>query len=229
MSDIEEVSDDEFIVDKSKKINLSSKSRKYDDDEDDDEDDDDEHYGENDDKDEEADDDYYDEEDDYENESNDDDDNEEFEDDDINTDNKSTAYEEEEEDDDYMINTLRKFDDHVRTNYIENMHRECIQPNYQEINTLSQVIRDANTGNIIDKNHRTLPILTKYERTKILGLRTTELNDGAPAFIKVPPTIIDNYTIAQMELSEKVLPFIIKRPLPNGNVEYWKLEDLQII
>ena len=40
---------------------------------------------------------------------------------------------------------------------------------------------------------------------------------------------IDNYNIAEQEIREKKLPFIIKRPMPNGGCEYWKLEDLQII
>ena len=32
-----------------------------------------------------------------------------------------------------------------------------------------------------------------------------------------------------MELQEKKLPFIIKRPISNNKFEYWKLEDLEII
>ena len=31
------------------------------------------------------------------------------------------------------------------------------------------------------------------------------------------------------ELEEKKIPFIIKRPLPNGGCEYWKLADLEIL
>ena len=38
-----------------------------------------------------------------------------------------------------------------------------------------------------------------------------------------------NYSIAKKELEKKILPFIIKRPLPNGECEYWKLKDLEII
>ena len=32
-----------------------------------------------------------------------------------------------------------------------------------------------------------------------------------------------------MELNEKKIPFIIRRPLPNNSSEYWKLQDLEII
>jgi hypothetical protein len=31
------------------------------------------------------------------------------------------------------------------------------------------------------------------------------------------------------ELEEKKMPFIIKRPMPNGGCEYWKLSDLEIL
>ena len=100
--------------------------------------------------------------------------------------------------------------------------------NYSEILTLSKIVKDED-GNIIDLFHKTSPILTKYEKTRILGLRTKQLNDGAPPLIKLSENIIDSYLIAEMELKEKKIPFIIQRPLPNGNSEYWALEDLEIL
>jgi hypothetical protein len=32
-----------------------------------------------------------------------------------------------------------------------------------------------------------------------------------------------------MELQKKKIPFIIKRPLPNGSNEYWKVSDLKML
>ena len=32
-----------------------------------------------------------------------------------------------------------------------------------------------------------------------------------------------------MELAQKVLPFIVSRPLPNNTYEYWKLQDLELL
>ena len=63
-------------------------------------------------------------------------------------------------------------------------------------------------------------------------MRTKQLHDGAEPYIKLPVTpvpIIDGYVIAQRELEEKKLPFIIRRPLPNGGTEYWYLQDLEIL
>ena len=45
----------------------------------------------------------------------------------------------------------------------------------------------------------------------------------------VPETIIDGYVIAELELKEKKIPFIIRRPIPGGGCEYWHLKDLEII
>jgi len=125
-------------------------------------------------------------------------------------------------------NYLQKFDKELTNNYILNNHQEDLAQNYSEILTLSKIVKDED-GNIVDLFHKTNPILTKYEKTRILGLRTKQLNDGAPPLIKLSENIIDSYLIAEMELKEKKIPYIIQRPLPNGNSEYWALEDLEIL
>jgi DNA-directed RNA polymerase I, II, and III subunit RPABC2 len=100
--------------------------------------------------------------------------------------------------------------------------------NYDEISAMSNVIRDKD-NNIIDKLHQTLPYLTKYERARVLGQRAKQINSGAKAFVKVPENIIDGYLIAELELAQKRIPFIIRRPIPGGACEYWRLKDLEII
>jgi len=129
------------------------------------------------------------------------------------------------EDDDDI---LQKFDNETKKMYIASHHPECLSFNHEETDTLSRVVRDEN-GRIIDPYHKTLPFLTKYEKTRILGIRTKQLNEGAKPYIDVNPTIIDGYIIAQLELEHKRLPFIIRRPIPNGGSELWKLQDLEII
>ena len=71
--------------------------------------------------------------------------------------------------------------------------------------------------------------MTRYEKAKILGLRAKQINSGGEPFIEVEPNIIDGITIAEMELKNKKIPFIIRRPLPNGHSEYWKVKDLEIL
>ena len=73
------------------------------------------------------------------------------------------------------------------------------------------------------------PYLTKYEKARVLGIRTKQIQRGSQIFIETKGNIIDGYIIACKELEEKKIPFIIQRPLPNGICEYWKLSDLELI
>jgi len=123
---------------------------------------------------------------------------------------------------------LQKLDDSVREQTIANHHPELIIHNYDEVEALTTVVRDER-GVIIDPLHRTLPFLSKYERTRILGERAKQINDGAKPFIVSDPSVIDGYLIALKELEERKLPFIIRRPLNNGASEYWKLKDLEFL
>lgn len=132
------------------------------------------------------------------------------------------------EDDEDLDTYLQKFDEEVNTNYLLQEHPNEFNKNYDEIDTLCNIVRDEN-NNIIDPLHKTLPYLSKYERTRVLGQRAKQINAGAKSFIAVPDNIIDGYIIAEMELLQKRIPFIIQRPLHGGVTEYWKLRDLEIL
>jgi DNA-directed RNA polymerase I, II, and III subunit RPABC2 len=135
----------------------------------------------------------------------------------------------ENDDDDDDEDYLQKFDRDIKKNYIVDYHPECMIHNYEEISTLTKVIRDKDNI-IVDPLHRTIPYLTKYERARVLGQRAKQINLGARPFVKVPENIIDGYLVAEMELTQKRIPFILRRPLPgNSGSEYWNLKDLEII
>jgi DNA-directed RNA polymerase I, II, and III subunit RPABC2 len=125
-------------------------------------------------------------------------------------------------------NYLRKFETELHENYIASCHQEMMHLNNAEVSALARVVRNAD-GAIVDVMHKTMPFLTKYEKTRILGQRAKQLNQGAQPMIPVDKKIIDGYLIAQLELQQKALPFIIRRPLPGGNSEYWRVSDLEII
>lgn len=139
----------------------------------------------------------------------------------------NTEDDEESDDDD---NYLQKFDKENKEKYILENHDECVRHNYSEISTMSSVVRNKQNI-IIDPFHKTIPILTKYERARILGQRAKQINSGASIFVNMDDSddMYDGYLIAQRELLEKKIPFIIRRPLPGGGSEYWKLKDLEII
>tara|TARA_Y100000389_G_scaffold72040_1_gene68790 strand:+ start:1222 stop:1866 length:645 start_codon:yes stop_codon:yes gene_type:complete len=143
------------------------------------------------------------------------------------TDDNSTTSDEGGSSDDEELEEKFNIDD--KKKYIKTYHTQELKDSYNDINVLSIVERDID-NNIIDDNHKTVPILTKYEKTRILGTRLSQLNDGAKPYINIENTvIIDNNIIAEKELLEKKIPIIIMRPLPNGKKEYWRLSDLEII
>jgi len=125
-------------------------------------------------------------------------------------------------------NYLRKFESEMHDNYIATCHQEMMHLNNAEVSALARVVRNVD-GVIVDAMHKTMPFLTKYEKTRVLGQRAKQLNQGAQPMIPVDKKIIDGYLIAQLELQQKALPFIIRRPLPGGKSEYWRLADLEII
>lgn len=109
------------------------------------------------------------------------------------------------------------------------LHPE-IWPDYEESVLEKLVIRDSFPPKAEnDGYHTTYPFLTLYEKTKVLSLRASQLAHGAPPFIDVPDYLSDVYEIAKAELEAKRLPYILKRPLPDGKFEYWRLADLMIL
>ena len=126
-------------------------------------------------------------------------------------------------------------DDDEESDKIENIkeqleyyHNEQDLKSFDQIKPFLTIERNSNNM-IIDEYHKTIPILTKYEITKILGMRTVQLDNGLEPFISVPSDVIDSSTIAKMELQQKKIPFIIKRPISHKHFEYWYLNDLEYI
>lgn len=77
----------------------------------------------------------------------------------------------------------------------------------------------------LKKNNKTKPLLSKYEKTSIVGLRAQQIAYGAKPSITVPKHITNTIDIAEMELTQRKIPYIIRRKF-GDNFEYWKLEDL---
>lgn len=92
---------------------------------------------------------------------------------------------------------------------------------------LDFVLMETSDNNIVSKENRiSCNRLTRYEMVRILGERTKQLSMGAKPLIK-------NYSglsydkIAEEELKLSMIPFKIKRPLPNGFFEIWTLDELK--
>ena len=77
-----------------------------------------------------------------------------------------------------------------------------------------------------NKERITATFLTKYERARILGTRALQLSKNAPPMIVPQPGETDPYRIAELELAEGKIPFIVRRYLPDHTYEDWKLTEL---
>jgi DNA-directed RNA polymerase subunit K/omega len=115
----------------------------------------------------------------------------------------------------------------------ENDQTECLLEKITgDDNDFFENLFDNNIKNdiieeMVEPNKRISPNrLTKYEMVRILGERTKQLTLGAKPMIK-------NYQglsydkIAEEELKLSMIPFKIKRPLPNGKYELWLLNELK--
>jgi len=123
---------------------------------------------------------------------------------------------------------LQKLDTSLQKDIVTDFHPELLQHKNEEIEALSKVVKN-DLDVIVDPFHKTVPFLTKFEKARILGERAKQLNAGGKPFVNVDASVIDGYLIAEKELEEKKIPFIIKRPLTNGGCEYWKIEDLEVL
>jgi DNA-directed RNA polymerase subunit K/omega len=81
---------------------------------------------------------------------------------------------------------------------------------------------------IPDNERITDPIMTYYEIVRILGVRTQQLNRGAPPFIDNTEELT-NPQIAYLELISKMVPYIIRRYLPGKLYEDVSVKELEII
>ena len=118
-------------------------------------------------------------------------------------------------------NELMKFHPEARIDTIESISMDIL------LTTVPPTFTNADGQ--ADLKHRSAPFLTQYEKTKILGFRTNQLSQGARPYIAVPEHITNLHEIARMELEARRLPIILKRPMPDGTFEKWRLSDLLIL
>lgn len=76
------------------------------------------------------------------------------------------------------------------------------------------------------KQNKTRPMITKYEKSLLVGKRAKQLESGATPNVKVMSgqSAIE---IAEEELRVRKIPLLIKRPIGN-KYEYWKPEDMEV-
>lgn len=101
--------------------------------------------------------------------------------------------------------------------------REKARANHPEV---LPVIRE----NVKTENRVTLPYYSKYEYTALLGTRAQQLADGAKPLISVDKFNASDphfvWKVAEREILEQKLPYIIRRRIPGGGEEFWSATEL---
>ncbi len=69
--------------------------------------------------------------------------------------------------------------------------------------------------------------MTKYEKARILGIRALQINNGTQPMVNTN-NLTDAMDIANKELMEYKMPFIIRRKYPDGSYIDIKLSDMII-
>lgn len=74
------------------------------------------------------------------------------------------------------------------------------------------------------------PILTRFEKARILGTRALQVSQGAPVltFFEEEQDLSDPLLIAMKELEEKVLPISVRRFLPDGRFQDIPIQFLKL-
>jgi len=68
--------------------------------------------------------------------------------------------------------------------------------------------------------------MTKYEKARIIGTRAVQISRNSPVLVDLGKDDIDPILIAEKELNEKKIPFVIRRYLPDGTFEDWRVNEL---
>lgn len=80
---------------------------------------------------------------------------------------------------------------------------------------------------------KTLQYYSKYEYTALLATRAQQLADGARPVVSLegilPGDPLFVWKVAEREIIEQRLPFLVHRRMPDGKSEFWSTQELEKI
>ena len=107
---------------------------------------------------------------------------------------------------------------------------ECFETSFlpnNEVKSFATTIDEVT--NETSKNRKTLPILSKYEKAKIIGIRAQQISMGSYVYLDDIGGMSNPLDIAKEELRQKRTPLIIRRNIPGrkgASYEDWRIEEL---
>jgi DNA-directed RNA polymerase subunit K/omega len=79
----------------------------------------------------------------------------------------------------------------------------------------------------------TRPYYSKYEYVVLVGTRAQQIAEGSKPLVSLEGMLTSDpqfvWKVAEKEIQEQKLPFIIHRRLPSGVSEYWSTTELSVI
>lgn len=90
----------------------------------------------------------------------------------------------------------------------------------------SSLISKSEASFIPIKDRLTSRFLTKFEKARVIGERAIQISNNAEVKVEVPEGVWDPLKIAEKELKEHKIPFVIRRFLPDGEYEDWDVNEL---
>ena len=128
------------------------------------------------------------------------------------------------DDDDYEVDN---YDDEIDDVEVEDENSYLEQENAEEhqfnIISYNDIIKNINT-----KEKKTIPYLFKFEKARIIGARLQQLAYGAEPKVNTE-NLHDINEIVLEELKQRKISFIIRRSMPNGTYEDWKMEEFESV
>ena len=70
--------------------------------------------------------------------------------------------------------------------------------------------------------------MTKYEKAWVIGARALQISKNTLILVNFNPGESDLILIAEKELRESKIPFIIRRFLPDVSYEDWSVKELKL-
>lgn len=104
---------------------------------------------------------------------------------------------------------------------------EVVNSTGTDVAANARAVRGAGKA-VPEKDRQTTPYMTKYEKARILGTRALQISMNAPVLVALEGET-DPLQIAMKELSQKKIPLLIRRYLPDGSYEDCKISVVKWI
>jgi len=108
-------------------------------------------------------------------------------------------------------------------------------PTEEQEDELDEVLEDIDdiAGSGVENTTKiTLPIMTIYEKSKVISNRVSQLDQNYKSTMEKEIKelgLTKSYDIAMLEFSNgKLPPYEVKRQFPNNTYELWRHEDFEI-